>query len=80
MVQALAGNGLATVMDVVYNHTNASGLADKSVLDKVVPGYYHRRNPTTGAVETSTCCENTASEHRMMAAYDRLAEGLGPRL
>ncbi|WP_313475106.1 pullulanase-type alpha-1,6-glucosidase [Stutzerimonas kunmingensis] len=67
MVQALAGNGLATVMDVVYNHTNASGLADKSVLDKVVPGYYHRRNPTTGAVETSTCCENTASEHRMMA-------------
>ncbi|MDH0425590.1 pullulanase-type alpha-1,6-glucosidase [Stutzerimonas stutzeri] len=67
MVQALAGNGLATVMDVVYNHTNDSGLADKSVLDKVVPGYYHRRNPTTGAVETSTCCENTASEHRMMA-------------
>ena len=67
MVQALAGNGLATVMDVVYNHTNASGLADKSVLDKVVPGYYHRRNPITGAVETSTCCENTASEHRMMA-------------
>ena len=32
-----------------------------------MPGYYHRRNPTTGAVETSTCCENTASEHRMMA-------------
>lgn len=67
MVQALAGDGLATVMDVVYNHTNASGLADKSVLDKIVPGYYHRRNPSTGAVETSTCCENTASEHRMMA-------------
>jgi len=67
MVQALAGQGLATVMDVVYNHTNASGLAEKSVLDKIVPGYYHRRNPSTGAVETSTCCENTASEHRMMA-------------
>jgi pullulanase len=67
MVQALAGTGLATVMDVVYNHTNASGLGEKSVLDKVVPGYYHRRNPSTGAVETSTCCENTASEHRMMA-------------
>lgn len=66
MVQALADQGLATVMDVVYNHTNASGLGDKSVLDKVVPGYYHRRNPATGAVETSTCCDNTASEHRMM--------------
>ncbi len=29
-------------MDVVYNHTNAAGQADKSVLDRIVPGYYHR--------------------------------------
>ena len=37
MVQGLAGIGLRTVMDVVYNHTNAAGLSDKSVLDKIVP-------------------------------------------
>jgi len=66
MVQAATNLGLNVVMDVVYNHTNSSGLADKSVLDKLVPGYYHRQNPETGAVEQSTCCENTASEHRMM--------------
>lgn len=66
MVQAATNMGLNVVLDVVYNHTNASGLADKSVLDKLVPGYYHRRNPQTGMVEQSTCCENTASEHRMM--------------
>ncbi|MEC7814836.1 MAG: pullulanase-type alpha-1,6-glucosidase, partial [Pseudomonadota bacterium] len=66
MVSAATDLGLNVVMDVVYNHTNASGLADKSVLDKLVPGYYHRQNPETGAVEQSTCCENTASEHRMM--------------
>jgi pullulanase-type alpha-1,6-glucosidase len=65
MVQSLAGNGLRVVMDVVYNHTNSSGLADQSVLDKVVPGYYHRLNPD-GNVETSTCCQNTATEHAMM--------------
>lgn len=65
MVQALNAIGLRVVMDVVYNHTNASGLAEKSVLDKVVPGYYHRLNDR-GEVERSTCCENTASEHRMM--------------
>ncbi|GGX49939.1 pullulanase-type alpha-1,6-glucosidase [Saccharospirillum salsuginis] len=65
MVKALHDMGLMVVMDVVYNHTNAAGLQPKSVLDKVVPGYYHRRNPTSGAVETSTCCQNTASEHRM---------------
>ncbi len=65
MVQALSNVGLRTVIDVVYNHTNASGQNDKSVLDKIVPGYYHRLNED-GFVETSTCCQNTATEHRMM--------------
>jgi pullulanase-type alpha-1,6-glucosidase len=36
------------------------------VLDRIVPGYYQRLTPTTGAVETSTCCANTATEHLMM--------------
>lgn len=66
MVMGLGAIGLRTVMDVVYNHTNSSGQNDKSVLDKIVPGYYHRQNPTTGEVERSTCCENTATEHAMM--------------
>ncbi|HLL55582.1 MAG TPA: pullulanase-type alpha-1,6-glucosidase, partial [Myxococcaceae bacterium] len=65
MVKALNRTGLRVVMDVVYNHTTASGTSEKSVLDKVVPGYYHRLNPD-GNVETSTCCQNTATEHAMM--------------
>ncbi len=65
MVQSLNETGLRVVMDVVYNHTNASGQAEKSVLDQIVPGYYHRLNDE-GAVETSTCCANTATEHEMM--------------
>jgi pullulanase-type alpha-1,6-glucosidase len=65
MVQALSSIGLRVVMDVVYNHTHASGQNEKSVLDKIVPGYYHRLNKD-GAVEDSTCCHNTASEHAMM--------------
>lgn len=65
MVQALHQSGLRVVMDVVYNHTNASGQAEKSVLDKVAPGYYHRLD-LDGKVETSTCCQNTATEHNMM--------------
>lgn len=65
MVQSLNQAGLRVVMDVVYNHTNASGLGPNSVLDKVVPGYYHRLNGD-GNVERSTCCDNTASEHYMM--------------
>jgi pullulanase-type alpha-1,6-glucosidase len=65
MVQALNRAGLRVVLDVVYNHTTASGQDERSVLDRIVPGYYHRLN-ADGAVETSTCCQNTASEHAMM--------------
>ncbi len=65
MVKSLTDAGLRVVMDVVYNHTHGSGQTDKSVLDKIVPGYYHRLN-ADGFVETSTCCQNTATEHYMM--------------
>jgi pullulanase-type alpha-1,6-glucosidase len=66
MVMALHQTGLRVGMDVVYNHTTASGQTEKSVLDRVVPGYYHRLN-ATGDVEKSTCCDNTATENLMMA-------------
>ncbi|MCW8127647.1 pullulanase-type alpha-1,6-glucosidase [Microbulbifer halophilus] len=65
MVQALSRSNLRVIMDVVYNHTSSFGQYDNSVLDKIVPGYYHRRNGE-GAVEMSSCCANTASEHAMM--------------
>ncbi|HVL53565.1 MAG TPA: pullulanase-type alpha-1,6-glucosidase, partial [Vitreimonas sp.] len=65
MVKALNESGLRVVVDVVYNHTNASGQAPKSVLDRIVPGYYHRLLED-GTVATSTCCANTATEHAMM--------------
>ncbi|AKN68928.1 sulfonate ABC transporter ATP-binding protein [Streptomyces sp. PBH53] len=65
MVQALNQDGLRVVMDVVYNHTAASGQADTSVLDRIVPGYYQRLL-ADGSVADSTCCANTAPEHAMM--------------
>lgn len=64
-VMALHRIGLRVGMDVVYNHTNASGLDPRSVLDRLVPGYYHRLD-AKGKIERSTCCDNTATEHRMM--------------
>jgi len=66
MVMALHRGGLRVGMDVVYNHTAAAGQSLKSVLDRIVPGYYHRLD-VNGAVERSTCCDNTATEHAMMA-------------
>ncbi len=65
MVAALHRAGLRVVMDVVYNHTAASGQDPDSVLDQIVPGYYQRLSDT-GAVTTDSCCADTAPEHAMM--------------
>ncbi|MET8084168.1 pullulanase-type alpha-1,6-glucosidase [Micromonospora sp. NPDC005237] len=65
MVAGVNEAGLRVVMDVVYNHTSAAGVDEKSVLDQVVPGYYHRLLDD-GTVANSTCCANTAPEHAMM--------------
>ncbi len=66
MVKGLNELGLRTAMDVVYNHTNRSGQDPKSVLDRIVPGYYHRRDITNGTVTSGTCCADTATEFKMM--------------
>jgi pullulanase len=65
MVMHLHRAGLRVGMDVVYNHTFAAGQQQKSVLDRIVPGYYHRLD-AAGKVAQSTCCDNTATENAMM--------------
>ena len=64
MVGALHALGLQVVLDQVYNHTAACGQDPRSVLDRVVPGYYHRLD-AVGRVTSSTCCANTATEHAL---------------
>ena len=64
-VSALNTVGLRVVVDVVYNHVFGSGPHNRfAVLDKIVPGYYLRRDEA-GRVCASTCMNNTASEHVM---------------
>jgi pullulanase/glycogen debranching enzyme len=65
MVQSLHRAGLRVGMDVVFNHTFRAGQHEKSVLDRIVPGYYHRLD-ASGKIEQSTCCDNTATENLMM--------------
>ncbi|MDN5898498.1 MAG: pullulanase-type alpha-1,6-glucosidase, partial [Brachybacterium sp.] len=64
MVGELHDMGMQVVLDQVYNHTAAHGQASTSVLDRIVPGYYHRLS-LEGMVENSTCCSNIATEHAM---------------
>jgi pullulanase len=65
MVQAIHDAGLRVVLDVVYNHTAASGQAPDSVLDQIVPGYYQRLS-ASGTVTADSCCADTAPENAMM--------------
>ncbi|MEM1271353.1 MAG: alpha-1,6-glucosidase domain-containing protein, partial [Bacteroidota bacterium] len=66
MVQSLNEAGLRVVMDVVYNHTSSFGQTfENSVLDKIVPGYYHRYG-SAGEGQFSSCCADTATEYDMM--------------
>src|SRR6185437_1908533 len=65
MVSAINQAGLRMVMDVVYNHTTDAGQNGRNDLDRIVPGYYHRLD-SSGVVQTSTCCPDTATEHLMM--------------
>ncbi|MDG0817225.1 alpha-1,6-glucosidase domain-containing protein [Bdellovibrio svalbardensis] len=65
MVQSLNTMGLRVIQDVVFNHTFASGLDRLSVFDKIVPLYYYRLNDE-GTTYNTSCCSDTASEHRMM--------------
>jgi pullulanase len=71
--------GLRLVLDVVFNHTYRSGSHPASVLDRIVPGYFHRLDDL-GRVTTSTCCPNTATEHAMMERLSRRGDDLGSGL
>ncbi|MBT8135609.1 MAG: pullulanase-type alpha-1,6-glucosidase [Gammaproteobacteria bacterium] len=64
MVQSLSDNGLRVILDVVYNHTSSAEQNVNSVLDKIVPGYFYRLTPD-GDIETSSCCNDTATEFVM---------------
>ena len=65
MVQALHENGLAVVMDVVYNHTYALD----SNLNRIVPYYYYRYNGDGTAANGSGCGNETASNRVMCRKY-----------
>ncbi len=62
MVQGLHENDIRVIMDVVYNHTGASG---DSHLNSLVPNYYYRT--VDGVLSNGSGCGNeTASERAMV--------------
>jgi pullulanase len=66
MVQAFHQSNLGVVMDVVYNHTAATGTNPASIFDKVFPRYYYRLDEN-GRYANATGCGNEFASEKPMA-------------
>ena len=66
MVQAFHRNHIGVVMDVVFNHTAATGSRPASIFDKVFPGYYYRMDKS-GRYANGTGCGNEFASEKPMA-------------
>ena len=62
MVQALHGQNLRVVADVVFNHVADAG---SSAFEQLVPGYYFRHN-ADGSLSNATACGNEVASERPM--------------
>ncbi len=69
MVQAFHRNHIGVVMDVVYNHTAATGAQPASIFDKVFPGYYYRMDKSGGYANGTGCGNEFASEKPMARKF-----------
>ncbi|MFZ0828929.1 MAG: type I pullulanase [Verrucomicrobiia bacterium] len=66
MVQAFHAHNIGVVMDVVYNHTAATGSSPASIFDKVFPRYYYRID-ANGSYANGTGCGNEFASEKPMA-------------
>ena len=66
MIQAFHNEGIAVVMDVVYNHTAES---ENSWFNITVPGYYYRMNADGSFSNASGCGNEVASDMTMVRKY-----------
>ncbi len=66
MVKTLHDNGISVIMDVVYNHVYE---VDNFCCNRIVPGYFSRRNPDGSYSDGSGCGNDTASERPMVRKY-----------
>lgn len=66
MVQGLHREGLALILDVVYNHVVDAATSN---FERTVPGYFFRTRPDGTLANGSGCGNETASERAMMRRY-----------
>lgn len=67
MIKAFHDNGIAVIMDVVYNHTSATGTG--SLYDSTVPGYFYSLDASGNYYSGSGCGNNIDTRHVMVRKY-----------
>ena len=67
MIAKLHENGIAVIMDVVYNHTNGTGTG--SLYDSTVPGYFYRLDEAGSYINGSGCGNEIATNNYMVRKY-----------
>lgn len=65
MVASLHRNGMRVIMDVVYNHM----FRPDNCFERMVPGYFCRRNPDGSLSNGSGCGNDMASERPMFGRF-----------
>ncbi|MEI7419497.1 MAG: type I pullulanase [Actinomycetes bacterium] len=65
-IMSMHSNGLRVNMDVVYNHVQDSS---NFAFEKLVPGYWYRRDATGTKTSGSGCGNDTATEHPMVSKF-----------
>jgi pullulanase len=69
MVRTFHRNNIGVVMDVVYNHTAATGSGPASIFDKVYPRYFYRMDKSGKYADGTGCGNEFASEKPMARKF-----------
>lgn len=67
MIGKLHENGIAVIMDVVYNHTSSTG--ENSLYDRTIPDYFYRMNNDGTHSNGSGCGNEVATERKMVRKF-----------
>ena len=67
MIAEFHKNGIAVIMDVVYNHTNGTGSG--SIYDMTAPKYFYRMDAQGNYSNGSGCGNETATDHKIVKEF-----------
>ena len=67
LIKAFHDQGIAVIMDVVYNHT--AGTGNGSLYDMTIPEYFYRMTANGSYSNGSGCGNEVATNHKMVAKY-----------